>query len=100
MTYRDFYNAIVTGSTITDEIREFAKTKLDKLPELADNTELVAALKSAMADGKTRTASEIVALGIDGIGNTSKATSVVKSIDGIKVGEVRVGSRVVKTYSL
>lgn len=65
----------------------------------AENAPLVEAVTNLLrSNAKVFTAAEVKD-SIDGIESTSKATSILKSIEGLKVTEVVVNKRVVKGYS-
>ena len=51
------------------------------------------------SNAKVFTAAEVKNL-VDGIDSTSKATFILKAVEGIKVSDVVVDKRVVKGYSL
>ena len=65
----------------------------------AENAPLVEAVTNLLrSNAKVWTAAEVKD-SIDGIESTSKATAILKSIEGLKVTEVVVNKRVVKGYS-
>ena len=112
-TYSAFLTAIANGEQSTDlqstaaELLEkhnaAANSRNSKAAEkrAAENAPLVEAVTSLLKanEGHFYTASEIKNL-VDGIESTSKATAILKMVEGVKVGEVVVDKRVVKGYSL
>lgn len=110
MTKREFLNSIING-TINDEAIEVARKELAQMdaalekrkntltPKQEANLEL-AELVYAQLDETPKTASEVYALGIDGVTSANKVSSLCKLLgDRIKITDVRVGSRIVKGYS-
>ena len=112
MTKREFLNSIING-TLNDETAAFAAHELEVManaqakrkdkPTKAqlENAELANALFETM-DARTYTATEIVGLGVEGIGSTPKATAVLKVLvaDGrVKVGEGRSKNSIINTYT-
>lgn len=113
MTRKELLTAIVTNSPITAEMIDCAQSMLDRDAHHAANAalarknktnsanaELAAALGRVMKSGKAYTAAELVALGVDGITSTSKATAVIKCLSTVVVGSTKVKGRSVKTYTL
>ena len=110
MTKREFLNSIING-TINDEAIEIARKELAQMdatlekrkntltPKQEANLEL-AELVYAQLNETPKTASEVYALGIDGVTSANKVSALCKLLgDRIKVTDVRVGSRIVKGYS-
>ena len=112
MTKREFLNSVING-TLNDETAAFAVHELETMtnaqakrkekPTKAqiENAELAEVLYAAMG-AQTYTASEIVALGVEGIASTPKANAVLKVLaaDGrVTVGEARSKNSIVKTYT-
>ena len=110
MTKREFLNSVING-TINDEAIEVARKELAQMnaalekrkntltPKQEANLEL-AELVYAQLDETPKTASEVYALGIDGVTSANKVSSLCKLLgDRIKITDVRVGSRIVKGYS-
>lgn len=111
MTTKELLSSITENSTVTAEMERKAQELLAKMAEEAqkraekahgkksvENAPLVQAA-TALLNGSDceLTAAEIAsALGI----KTPKATAIAKAVEGVKVGEKRIGSRIVKTYSL
>ena len=103
MTQREFYNEVANCTTLSTDARAIAQAWVEKDAEKynakrAENAELceatIALLKGA---NEPMTASAVA----DNLGiSTPKATSILKSIEGIHVSDVRVGNRIVKGYSL
>lgn len=114
MTSREFFNAVVEGN-ITDEIKDFAKSQIEKLDNKnakrkstdsktqAENKEIRATLLSTFESGKTYIASEVVGL-VDGINSTQKASALLRQLveEGKLVSEeVKIkGKGKVKGYRL
>ena len=108
----EFLSTIANG-TINDEAIEFAKNELTKRATAnanaavkrndkwyAENGALLEAVRNLLVSASHAvTAAEIVA-SIDGIDSTSKATAVVKRIEGVRVVDVQVDKRIVKGYTL
>ncbi len=111
MTKREFLNNIINSNSMTTEMIEFASKELAQMdaalekrkntltPKQEANLEL-AELVYAQLDETPKTASEVYALGIDGVTSANKVSALCKLLgDRIKVTDVRVGNRVVKGYS-
>lgn len=111
MTYRDFYNAVINAN-ISDDVTSFAMEcikKLDRRKSKETNTQLAnmdikKAILESLEPGTIYTASEIAAMGIDGITSTQKASALLGQLtDGGSViaSEVKIkGKGKVKGYSL
>lgn len=113
MTNKELYQAITEGAVVTAEMAQKAQELLAKQAEeavkaaqkraekkSAEDAPLVEAVSVLLSQaGAPLTAAEIVSAGI-GIAHTSKATAIAKMVEGVVVGEKRIGSRIVKTYSL
>ena len=113
MTNKELYKAIVEGAVVTADMeakaRELlAKQEEDALKASAKRAEKKSAEDAPLIEAVTEllrtsdmplTASEIAGAGI-GIASHSKATAIVKMVDGVVVDEKRIGSRIVKTYTL
>ena len=110
MTKREFLNSVING-TINDEAIEVARKELAQLdaalekrkntltPKQVANLELAEKIFEQLTESP-KTASEVYALGIEGVTSANKVSSLCKLLgDRIKVTEVRVGSRIVKGYS-
>lgn len=112
-TYPYFLSAIANGemypeiqadaAELLEKHNKAAASRNSKAAEkrAAENAPLVEAVTDLLKanEGRFYTASEIKNL-VDGIESTSKATAILKMVEGIKVGEVVVDKRVVKGYSL
>ena len=110
-TYPAFLTAIANGE-MNPEIQAEAASLLEKHNKAAasrnaksaekratENAPLVEAVTDLLrSNAKVFTAAEVKD-SVDGIDSTSKATSILKSIEGLKVTEVVVNKRVVKGYS-
>lgn len=107
-----FLEAIANGE-MNNDIMEWAKNRLATRDEeakkaaqkrndkwYAENGALLEAVRNLLGSvTHAVTAAEIVA-SIDGIDSTSKATAVVKRIEGVRVVDVQVDKRIVKGYTL
>ena len=103
MTQREFYNEVANCTNLSTDARAIAQAWVDKdaekyLAKKAENAELCdASIALLKGSNEPMTASAVA----DNLGiSTPKATSILKSIEGIKVTDVRVGNRIVKGYSL
>ena len=113
MTTKNFYNAIATNENLSAELREFAANAILKMDKesasrnskaaekrAAENAPFVEAVTNLLRNSaKVFTAAEVKDA-IEGIDSTSKATAILKMVEGVKVSEVVVNKRVVKGYSL
>lgn len=110
MTKREFLNSVING-TINDEAIEVARKELAQMdaalekrkntltPKQVANLELAEQIFEQLTESP-KTASEVYALGIEGVTSANKVSSLCKLLgDRIKVTEMRVGSRIVKGYS-
>ena len=114
MTSREFFNAVIEGK-ITDEIKDFAKSQIEKLDSKnakrkstdsktqTANKEVKATLLTTFENDKVYIASEIVGT-VDGINSTQKASALLRQLveEGKLVSEeVKVkGKGKVKGYRL
>ena len=110
-TYAAFLTAVANGEQ-SPEIQAEAKSLLEKHNKAAasrnskaaekratENAPLMEAVTNLLrSNAKVFTAAEVKDA-IEGIDSTSKATAILKSIEGLKVTEVVVNKRVVKGYS-
>ena len=113
MTTKNFYNAIATNENLSAELREFAANAIVKMDKesasrnskaaekrAAENAPFVEAVTNLLrSNAKVFTAAEVKDA-IEGIDSTSKATAILKMVEGVKVSEVAVNRRIVKGYSL
>ena len=113
MTTKNFYNAIATNENLSAELREFAANAILKMDKenasrnskaaekrAAENAPFVEAVTNLLrTNAKVFTAAEVKDA-IEGIDSTSKATAILKMVEGVKVSEVVVNKRIVKGYSL
>lgn len=113
MTNKELYQAIVEGAVVTAEMAQKAQELLTKQAEdavkaagkraekkSAEDAPLVEAVTELLRTSTDPlTATEIKDAHI-GILSTSKATAIVKQVEGVVVDEKRIGSRIVKTYAL
>lgn len=111
MTMKELLTNITENSTVTAEMAQKAQELLAKMAEeatkrvqkaaekrSAENEPLIAAATALLqnSDGELTAAEIASALGV----KTPKATAIAKAIENVTVGEKRIGSRIVKTYSL
>lgn len=110
-TYPAFLAAIADGE-MNPDLCAFAAEALEKHNKAAESRNSKAAEKRAAenaplveavtnllrSNAKVFTAAEVKDA-VEGIDSTSKATAILKSIEGLKVTEVVVNKRVVKGYS-
>ena len=110
-TYPAFLAAIADGE-MNPDLCAFAAEALEKHNKAAasrnaksaekratENAPLVEAVTNLLqTNAKVFTAAEVKDA-VEGIDSTSKATAILKSIEGLKVTEVVVNKRVVKGYS-
>ena len=113
MTTKNFYNAIATNENLSAELREFAANAIVKMDKesasrnskaaekrAAKNAPFVEAVTNLLRNSsKVFTAAEVKDA-IEGIDSTSKATAILKMVEGVKVSKVVVNKRVVNGYSL
>ena len=91
MTSREFFNAVIEGK-ITDEIKDFAKSQIEKLDSKnakrkttdsktqKENKAIKTSLLATMERGKVYTASEVAGLEIEGISSTQKASALLRQL--------------------
>ena len=110
-TYPNFLSLIANGE-MNPDLQADAAELLKKHNDAANSRNAKAAIKRATenaplveavtnllrSNAKVFTAAEVKDA-IEGIESTSKATAILKSIEGLKVTEVVVNKRVVKGYS-
>jgi GTP-sensing pleiotropic transcriptional regulator CodY len=111
MTTRNFYETIAANETLSAELREFAAAAIEKMDKSAASRAEKAAEKKSIEDAPiieaitnylrenpgAHTASDIgTAVGI----THSKATAILRKVEGVNVGEGKKDKRIVKTYSL
>ena len=110
-TYSAFLTAIANGEQSAD-LQSTATELLEKhnaatnsrnakaaIKRAEENAPLVEAVTNLLhSNAKVFTAAEVKDA-VEGIDSTSKATAILKSIEGLKVTEVVVNKRVVKGYS-
>lgn len=114
MTSREFFNAVIEGN-ITDEIKDFAKSQIEKLDNKnakrkstdsktqKENKAIKTSLLATMEKDKVYTASEVAGT-VDGINSTQKASALLRQLveEGKLVSEeVKIkGKGKVKGYRL
>ena len=115
MTSREFFNAVIEGN-ITDEIKDFAKSQIEKLDNKnakrkttdsktqKENKAIKTSLLATMEKDKVYTASEVAGMEIEGITSTQKASALLRQLveEGKLVSEeVKIkGKGKVKGYKL
>lgn len=113
MTNKELYQAIVEGAVVTADMAQkaqelLAKQTEDALKASAKRAEKKSAEDMPLIEAVTEllrtsdaplTATEIASAGI-GIPTHSKATAIANKVEGVVVGEKRIGNRMVKTYTL
>lgn len=115
MTSREFFNAVIEGN-ITDEIKDFAKSQIEKLDSKnakrkttdsktqKENKAIKTSLLATMEKDKIYTASEVAGMEIEGITSTQKASALLRQLveEGKLVSEeIKVkGKGKVKGYRL
>ena len=89
MTKREFLNAVING-TINDETAEFATKELAQMdatlekrkntltPKQEENLALAELVAAELNGAELKTASDIYALGIDGVTSVNKASSLLR----------------------
>ena len=110
-TYPAFLAAVAKGemnpdlqATATELLEKHTKAATSRNAKAAErraaeNAPLVEAVTNLLrSNARVFTAAEVKDA-VEGIDSTSKATSILKSIEGLKVTEVVVDKRVVKGYS-
>lgn len=103
MTQKEFYTEVLNNETVSADAHEIAQKWLDKDNERnaekrAAREGLLETVRTLLADATEPMTATAIATAV-GI-STPKATSLAKDVEGVKVGEIRVGNRFVKTYSL
>ena len=113
MTNKELYQSITEGAVVTAEMAQKAQELLAKQAEEASKAAQKRAEKKSAEDmplieavtellrtsDAPLTATEIAGASI-GVKSHSKATAIVGKIEGVTVGEKRIGNRIVKTYTL
>lgn len=115
MTSREFFNAVIEGN-ITDEIKDFAKSQIEKLDNKnakrkttdsktqKENKAIKTSLLATMEKDKVYTASEVAGMEIEGITSTQKSSALLRQLveEGKLVSEeVKIkGKGKVKGYRL
>ena len=103
MTQREFYTEVANCTVLSDDAHKIAQMWLDKDREKngakqARDAELREAATALLNGASEPLTASVVA---DELGTSApKATTILKSLPGIVVCEVRVGNRIVKGYSL
>lgn len=111
MKTKEFFTAIASNETLSEDLRNFATASLEKLDKAnasratklaekkaVENAPIIEAITAYLNENKgAHLASEIAsAVNV----SVPKAIAMCNKIDGIVKGEQRVGSRIVTTYSL
>ena len=91
MTSREFYNAVINAN-VNEQVTAYAQAQITKLDEKNEkrksegsktaqaNVTIKAAIVNAMENGVTYTAAEIMALGVEGVTSTQKASALMRQI--------------------
>lgn len=103
MTIREFYIEAMNCNALSEDARTIARNFVEKDAEkrdakAAENATLTAQVVEILknASEPVKCADVAAALGI----HTSKATYILKAIEGVKIDETIEKGRVVKTYAL
>ena len=109
MTNKELYQSIIEGAVVTADMAQKAQELLAKQAEeaqkraekkSAEDMPLIEAVTELLRTSDAPlTATEIAGASI-GVKSHSKATAIVGKIEGVTVGEKRIGNRIVKTYTL
>jgi hypothetical protein len=113
MTNKELYKAIVEGAVVTADMEVKARCLLAKQEEdalrastkraekkSAEDMPLIEAVTELLRTSDSPlTATEIASAGI-GITTHMKATAIAPKVEGVVIGEKRIGNRMVKTYTL
>lgn len=110
-TTRDFYTAVAEGN-ITATERNYAKLAIVKLnamnekrkntlsEEQITNDKLKTVILNTLENDKAYTASEVFALGIEGIKSVQHASSLLRQISKLSVSDVKIkGKGIQKAYT-
>jgi hypothetical protein len=113
MTNKELYKAIVEGAVVTADMEAKAQELLAKQAEeaskasakraekkRAEDAPLIEAVTELLRTSDTPLTASEIASANHGISSHSKATAIVNEIEGVVVGEKRIGNRMVKTYTL
>ena len=116
MTKREFLNNIINSNSMNSEMVEFATKELAQIdatlekrkntmtPKQIDNLALAENVAAALTSTEAKTATEIYALGIDGVTSIPKASALLRllvKMDRATVEDVAVKGRgVQKGYKL
>ena len=103
MTMNEFWKELKSNPSLSADACEIVTKKVaaieaEEAEKTAMNAELRAAALNILTDATEPVTASAVADELDI--TTSKATNVLKAIDGVKVSKVIVGNRVVNGYSL
>lgn len=115
MTQRTFLEMVITAN-ISDEITEFAKSRVAHLDEVnanrkakgtksqRENVEVKRSILAVMENGTIYTAAQIMAMEIDGVTSTQKASALLRQMTEtgeLTVSDIKIkGKGKVKGYSL
>lgn len=103
MTMNEFWKELKSNPSLSADAREIVTKKVAAIEaEEAEKTAMNAELRTAALNILTDAAEPVTASAVgDELDiTTSKATNILKSIDGVKVSKVIIGNRVVNGYSL
>ena len=110
MTMKEMLTAMTEGAVVTAEMAEKAQAELAKMASEAErraqkaaekrtseDAPLLALAAELLSDHTVRTAKDI---GVELNVSTSKATALMRKLEGVKVTKVTVDKRIVNGYSL
>lgn len=113
MTNKELYQAIVEGAVVTAEMAQKAQELLTKQAEdalkasakraekkSAEDMPLIEAVTELLRTSDAPLTASEIARANHGISSHSKATAIANKVEGVVVGEKRIGNRMVKTYTL
>lgn len=115
MTQRTFFEMVITAN-ISDEVTEFAKSRVAHLDKAnanrktkgtksqRENVEVKKSILAVMENGTIYTAAQIMAMEIDGVTSTQKASALLRQMTEtgeLTVSDIKIkGKGKVKGYAL
>ena len=113
MTNKELYKAIVEGAVVTADMEAKARELLAKQEEdalkasakraekkSAEDMPLIEAVTELLRTSDAPLTATEIARAFTDIRTHSKATAIASKVEGVMVGEKRIGNRMVKTYTL
>ena len=113
MTNKELYQSIIEGAVVTADMAQKAQELLAKQAEeaskaaqkraekkSAEDMPLIEAVTELLRTSDAPLTATEIAQHMPSFRNHSKATAIVGKIEGVTVGEKRIGNRIVKTYTL